>query len=98
MDGVILPAGASRGGAAPGAGAHTPPGESEERSGGSDQRHERQAGRGRADGSERRQEDHPEAGGKGTESQRCQSVSPSGLSTHIDIYWPDYHEPWYEYS
>lgn len=61
--------GTSRGGAASGAGAHTPPGEGEERSGSPDQRHEQQAGGGRADGPEGREEDHPEVGGKGTESQ-----------------------------
>lgn len=76
----LFSVGAGRGGAAPGAGAHPPPGEGEERPGGSDQRHGRQAGRGRADGSEGRQEDHPEVRGKGTESPTW------SIST-----WWDYH-------
>lgn len=64
------PAGvAGRGGAASGAGAHPPPGEGEERSGGADQGDERSAGGSRADGPEGREEDHPEAGGEGTEAE-----------------------------
>lgn len=83
---TILPVGTSRGGAAPGAGAHPPPGEGEERAGDSDQRDERQAGGGRADGSEGGQEDHPEAGGEGKADK---DISLTALSAHSDMYSPD---------
>ena len=72
--GIIMSAGTSGGGAASGAGAHAAPGESEERTGGPDQRHEWPTGGGRADGSEGRKEDYSEVGGKGMDSQTCMDL------------------------
>lgn len=78
-----LSAGTSRRGASSGTGARAPSGEGQERSGRPDQRHEREAGGGRADRSEGREEDHPEAGGEGAVAKRRDGLSPSAhMSEH----------------